>query len=364
MTGSSGGGGGGSNTVTQTQQIPDWQKDFAQANESIASSIASRPYQAYQGQMIAGLTPQQQQGMQQTQDASTAYQPYLNAAKDMTAGAVQPWTAQTAQQYMNPYAMAALAPQMQQLQLQQGQNQLALNKNATQSGAYGDARHGVAQGMNNFYGNMAMNDLTSQGMNTAYNTGLQAFQQHQATQLAQGQQMAALGGQAQSLGLAGGNANFNAGSQQQQLNQQQLSSSYQNWLQQQNYPIDMLNLRIASLANSPYNTMQYQTMAPSNATAMNIGAFGAAAGGLGSLLGGSGGASSAAGSIFGSDIRLKKNIRKIGETMLGIPVYIFNYLWDTIDRVGVMAHEVEQLIPEAVIEGDYGIKFVNYDLVR
>lgn len=278
---SGGGSGGGSNTVTQTQQIPDWQKDFAQANESIASSIASRPYQPYEGQMVAGFSPQQQQGMQQTQDAATSYQPYLSAAANTTANAVQPWTPQAAQQYMNPYAMSALAPQLQQLQIQQGQNQLAIDRSSTQAGAFGDARQGVATGLNNFYGNLAQNDLVSQGMNKAYDSGLQAFQQQQAAQLAQGSQFADLGQQAQTLGLAGGNANFNAGSQQQQLQQQQLATSYQNWLQQQNNPIDMLNLRIASLANSPYNTMQYQTLAPSNATAMNIGAFGALAGGLG-----------------------------------------------------------------------------------
>lgn len=360
-----GGSGGGQNTVTQTQQIPEWQKEFAQANESIASSIASQPYQPYQGQMIAGFTPQQQMGMQQTQDASNAYQPYLDQAHQISSNAVQPWDAAAAQQYMNPYAMAALAPQMQQLQLQQGQNQLSLNRNAAQAGAYGDARHGVAQGMNNFYGNLAMNDLVGQGMNHAYDTGFQAFQGQQAAQLAQANQIAGMGAQAQQLGLAGGNANFNAGSQAQQLQQQQLSTSYQNFLQQKNYPIDMLNLRIAALSNSPYNTAQYTTMAPSNATAMNIGAFGALAGGLGSMLGGGGGATGAgASNIFGSDIRIKKNIRRIGETLMGIPTYIFSYVWEEIERIGVMAQDVEKLIPEAVLTNDQGIKFVNYDLVR
>lgn len=293
-------GGGGSNTVTQTTQIPEWQKEFAQANESIASSLAARPYQSYQGQMVAGFSPQQQQGMEQTQEASTAHQPYMDAATNVTANAVQPWTPQAAQQYMNPYAMAALAPQMQQLQIQQGQNQLAIDRGATQASAFGDARHGVAQGLNNFYGNLAMNDLTSQGMNTAYNNASQMFQQQQGAQLAQGQQLAQLGGQVQGLGLQGGNANFTAGTQQQQLQQQQLATSYQNWLQQQNYPIDMLNLRIASLANSPYNTMQYQTMAPANATAMNLGAFGALAGGVGSLVNGGGSGAAAGGKVFGS----------------------------------------------------------------
>lgn len=296
----SGGGGssGGSNTVTQVQQIPDWQKDFAQQNEQIAASLASRPYPTYKGDLIAGFTPQQTQGMQMTQDAANSYQPAMDSAQKMTASAAQPWNAQTAQQYMSPYAMAALAPQMQQLHLQQAQQRKAIGANATQAGAFGDARHGVAESLNDFYGNLAQNDLVGQGMNSAYNSGLNAFQQGQQQQLAAGGQMANIGGQRQQLGLQGATAVFDAGTQQQQLKQQQLSTAYQNFLNQANWPTENLNLRIASLANSPYSMTNYTSLAPANATAMNVGAFGALAGGVGSLLNGQGGGATA-GKVFG-----------------------------------------------------------------
>lgn len=360
-----GSSGGGSQTVTQTQQIPEWEQGYAQQNQDIAASLASRPYQPYQGQLVAGLTPQQQQGLDQTSQAATSYQPDLNAAKALTANSAQPWTAQTAQQYMSPYAMAAMQPQMQALQLQQAQQQHQIDANSTQAGAFGDARQGVATSLNNFYGNLAQNDLVGQGMNSAYNSGMAAFQQGQQQQLAAGQQFGNLAGAQQQLGLTGADANFNAGTQQQQLNQTQLNLAYQNFMQQQQYPLQALNERIAALANSPYDTTQTLVQPPASATAMNVGAFGALAGGVGSLL--NGGNSSGGGTttnIFGSDIRIKKDIEHIGETDAGIPIYSFSYIWENKKRVGVMAQDVEQVIPEAVVINSMGIKMVNYDLVR
>lgn len=65
-----------------------------------------------------------------------------------------------------------------------------------------------------------------------------------------------------------------------------------------------------------------------------------------------------------SDIRAKENIVKIGETPGGINVYEFNYIGQDKLETGVMAQEVEQIIPEAVFTGDDGLKRVIYGLVR
>ncbi len=403
--GGGGSGGGGSSTVTQVQQIPQFQQDYAQQNENIAASLASTPYPTYNADIIAGFTPQQQAGMDQAAAASTAYQPNLNSAEQLTTqasqafqpyantasqfatSAAQPWTAATAQQYMSPYAMAALAPQLQQLGLQQSANQKNIDRAATQAGAFGDARQGVATGLNNFYGDLAQNDLVAQGMNTAYNTGMQAFMQGQqnsinaantlgqiGTQaanvgLASGNQMANLGQLQQQLGITGANANYNAGTQQQQLTQEQLTAAYNNFMNQVNWPAEMLNLRIAALGNSPYTTTNYTTLAPGNASAANVGAFASLAGGLGSLLGGGGqggsGIYSGQQNVF-SDRRLKKNLKRIGELLSGIPLYLFQYLDDTdaITRIGVVADEVMRVIPRAVSMHRTGFLTVDYGLLR
>ena len=62
--------------------------------------------------------------------------------------------------------------------------------------------------------------------------------------------------------------------------------------------------------------------------------------------------------LMTSDIRVKENITPDG-TWKGHNVYHFNYIGDGLRRRGVMAQEVEQTRPDAVMEID-GIKHVNY----
>lgn len=75
-------------------------------------------------------------------------------------------------------------------------------------------------------------------------------------------------------------------------------------------------------------------------------------------------ASLAAPFAFGfSDRRLKRNIRRVGE-MFGFPAYEFEYVWSVERHIGVMADEVRAKVPEAVIEGPYGLEMVNYAMLE
>ena len=75
----------------------------------------------------------------------------------------------------------------------------------------------------------------------------------------------------------------------------------------------------------------------------------------------------AAGITKYSDIRLKKNIKKIGKLRDGINIYSFDYInrkdLPKGEQIGVMAQEVEKVIPEAVITMADGYKAVNYGLI-
>ena len=84
---------------------------------------------------------------------------------------------------------------------------------------------------------------------------------------------------------------------------------------------------------------------------------------LGALLGGAN-VGMQAYSLFGSsDFRIKTNIRRIGMTDYGYPVYAFNYKSGGPMQLGVMAQDVEKVDPMAVIEIN-GIKYVNYARIR
>ena len=82
-----------------------------------------------------------------------------------------------------------------------------------------------------------------------------------------------------------------------------------------------------------------------------MGALGGLYSGIGSLAGGGIAAKF-------SDIRLKSNIIKVGEHPKGFGIYEYD-IFGRRER-GVMAQEVEKIIPEAVLEHPSGFKMVNY----
>ena len=185
-------------------------------------------------------------------------------------------------------------------------------------------------------------------------------------------QNAALNNQVQNQAFAQAlsNANLQNAASQQGISQQQT-------LQQA--PINMLNAvrtgQQLNAANIPQTNVsqpgQLATVAGpdllSAATAQgqyNQGIYNAqsaAASNLQSSLIGAGGM--LGGAAIMSDLRLKKNVIKLGtHKTLGIGLYIWDYIWGE-KGAGVMAQELEKVMPEAVITMPNGFKAVNYGAI-
>lgn len=218
--------------------------------------------------------------------------------------------------------MARLAPQIAQ-ESQMSDAQLANQGIAQGTEAYNNAKRTLA---------MSQNDRQLGAITSGMNTGLQANQQA-----------------------------FN----QQAFNQQQ--------------PINVINsLRTGSQVQNPNfvnvpqqaNTAGADILGATNAQYANqvagVNAQNAASGNFMSGLLGLGGAALGAPVGTFSDINLKENIEKVGSLDNGINLYSYNYN-DVMDlpkgkQIGVIAQEVEKVIPEAVGERD-GFKTVNYALL-
>ena len=83
------------------------------------------------------------------------------------------------------------------------------------------------------------------------------------------------------------------GQQQQTLGQQELNQAYQQFLNQANWPYQMLNIRESALSNSPYNMVNATTVPQANMAAQGFGATLSGIGSLGSLLSGNSGTNNA-----------------------------------------------------------------------
>ena len=65
-----------------------------------------------------------------------------------------------------------------------------------------------------------------------------------------------------------------------------------------------------------------------------------------------------------SDVRLKEDIKRVGVTDGGLPVYTFRYKGDPMTFMGVMAQDVEKVNPHAVVDTPSGYKAVDYGMIR
>jgi hypothetical protein len=61
-----------------------------------------------------------------------------------------------------------------------------------------------------------------------------------------------------------------------------------------------------------------------------------------------------------SDVRLKADIEQVGTTVYGLPLYHFRYRTGTDRFQGVMAQDVLEVMPDAVVVGEDGYYRVKY----
>lgn len=64
-----------------------------------------------------------------------------------------------------------------------------------------------------------------------------------------------------------------------------------------------------------------------------------------------------------SDVRLKRDIKRIGAMPSGLPVYSYRYIFSDAPQIGVMAQEAIEMFPAAVSTHPSGFLQVRYDLI-
>jgi len=87
--------------------------------------------------------------------------------------------------------------------------------------------------------------------------------------------------------------------------------------------------------------------------------------GMGGALLGAAGNAGGFGALFGmSDARLKTDIRRIGQTDAGVPLYLYRYITGGPPQIGVMAQELKETQPDAVLAHESGFLMVDYGRVQ
>lgn len=169
----SGGASGGVQPDTSTTStLSPWAGQFVTDALSEASALAKQPYQEYTGTLAAGPSDLQKQ-------AFTDVENLASAGFDPTTYTTDTFDASQANKYMNPYLMASLNPQLQELRRQSQINQQTLGGKFGGAGGFGGGRHAIAEAENtrNLLGKQA--DVLGTGYATAFDKAMQQFNTEQ-----------------------------------------------------------------------------------------------------------------------------------------------------------------------------------------
>ena len=302
-----GGDSGGPQTVTNRTELPPWLEDITKENLSLAQKVADRPYVPYTGQRISGFTPEQEQAFGIIQQGVGRTAPAFEAAQAAAGGSAfyQPERVQAGSfltgdisGYMNPYIanVEQRAIEASGRSLEQARNQIA--SNAAQARAFGGSRQGLAEGVAAAESARNIGDLSarlrSEGFDRAaalqsadYARALQASQANQAaglqgaaTNISGATALGALTNQAQQGRQTEAALVENVGQQRQAMAQAALDEAYARFIEERNYPVEGLNLRLAATSATPYGGTQTQTrtgMPTGNSFLTGLGAVGTGA---------------------------------------------------------------------------------------
>lgn len=192
-------------------------------------------------------------------------------------------------------------------------------------------------------GSQRLQQAQNRTQNRQFNAGQR--QQDRAMDLQGAGQLAGMAGQAFDQYNTVNRTMAQQGAQQQALMQQLINAGQNQYQGFVNAPQNALNLPLMAVGATPNVGTQTTTQSGGGSGLMDALGFGA------SLL------------PFLSDARAKEDIRRVGQTDDGLPIYVYRYKGGDTFHMGVMAQEVEAVRPDAVVTREDGLKAVRYDMI-
>ena len=323
-------------------------------NAMLMAQPTQQPMQPMQQSQAPNIFGTASQGMNQgikTAGMETMYRPSTIAGTDMS-------------RYMNPFENQVVQNTMGDLDRQRQIEANQLGAQASARGAFGGSRDALMQSeLSRNYGQQMAN-TSAQMRQAGYQNAQQMAGQDISTGLAgsQNRQNAATNlGQLANLGFGQGMAlqqqSMQQGALEQGINQLILDAAKNQYAGYTGAPGQAVQLNSAALGTTPTPTTTTQTKEPGLFDYLTLGAntYGAVKGA---------GALAAA-----SDIHLKDAITKIGQ--LSDKIGLYRWKWNdtakalgiTTPEAGVLAQEVEAVMPKAVSTAPNGFKQVHYDMI-
>jgi len=221
--------------------LSNWAGDYVTDMLGRGAALADTGYEAYTGPLSAGASGLQEQAF------TTAGQ--LDAAP--TNMGIASFGADQATQYMNPYLMASLNPQLDEARRQAEIDRVAAAGRLTRAGGFGGSRQAImeSEGLRNLQTNLA--DITGRGYATAYDKALDQYNKEQAARNKYGFDVMA---QQQGLGAI-----------QRGIESEGMAADYSQFAEEREFPYKQVQYMQSLLQDLPLEAQSQSYTAPSTA---------------------------------------------------------------------------------------------------
>ena len=230
------------NQITSTSTMPDWWQAAAQGLISRASQIAAQPFPTYSGPQVAGMDPLQQNAYNRVNFYVPGVNQQLSNANNMATTAGKLFDQNDFSQFMNPYTSNVVNDIATLGNRNLIENVLPkVNDTFTGAGQFGSSRNADFTLRAIRDNQQTISQQQNQALNQGFQNSMQNYQNAQQNLGEQGKNLGALAALTQQQGqgqLAFENA---LGTQNQQLTQKNLDVAKTDFMNQANYPLQMLN---------------------------------------------------------------------------------------------------------------------------
>ena len=205
-------------------------------------ALAGEEYQSYGGPLTAGQSELQTQAFQGIGGLDIPTQ-------NMGAFTPQTFTAQNAANYMNPYLMASLQPQIAEARRQSELDRLQNASRMTQAGSFGGSRQAVLEGENQRGLQSNLAGIVGTGYSNAYDNAMNQFNIEQDR--ARGAQ-----DDTNKYGLGAIQKLYNLGSEQRNIESQGISADQAQFKEERDYPYKQVQYMQSLLQGLPIEAQQ------------------------------------------------------------------------------------------------------------
>ena len=236
--------------------LSNWAGDYVTDMLGKGQALSNTDYEAYTGPLTAGSS-----GLQ-----DTAFQGLAGLAMP-TDAQMQPFDpasftdAGVAEQYMNPYLMQSLQPQIDEANRQATLQRLQDAGRLVQAGAFGGSRQAVMESEGNRNANQNIAAITGAGYNQAYTTAQQQFNAEQNMGL--GATSAA-----QQYGLNSIAAQAEVGAQERGITAEGIAADKAQFEEERLFPYKQAQYQQSLLQGLPVAAQNYSYSTPSELSTM------------------------------------------------------------------------------------------------